>query len=108
VDLIDIRTVAVSGITGLAPALMGRPAARRRATTSAPFSSGPPAIIASAIMVGVVTGRIGVSFWTLHRSRLARRRHADLRRIAVQRTATAMQRAVKSAIRCIRWRTRIR
>ena len=71
-DVIDIQTVAVlMSTTGLAPALMGLPGAiakaRRGDTVGAWFMAAWLGyFVASAIMVGVVRGRIGANFWTLH------------------------------------------
>ncbi|HEX7558061.1 MAG TPA: diguanylate cyclase, partial [Usitatibacter sp.] len=71
-DLIDIRTVAVlMSTTGLAPSLLGLPGAlakaRRGDTIGAWFMvAWVGYFIASAVMVGVVRGRIGVTFLTLH------------------------------------------
>jgi diguanylate cyclase (GGDEF)-like protein len=71
-DLIDIRTVAVlMSTTGLAPSLLGLPGAlakaRRGDSIGAWFMvAWVGYFIASAVMVGVVRGRIGVTFWTLH------------------------------------------
>jgi diguanylate cyclase (GGDEF)-like protein len=71
-NLIDIQTVAVfMSTTGLAPALMGLPGALRKARRG--DSVGPwfmaawlGYFIASAILVGVVRGRVDANFWTLH------------------------------------------
>jgi diguanylate cyclase (GGDEF)-like protein len=71
-DLIDIQTVAVlMSTTGLAPSLMGLPGALAKARRG--DSVGTWFIVAwlgyfvaSAILVGVVRGRIGANFWTLH------------------------------------------
>jgi diguanylate cyclase len=71
-DLIDIRGVAVlMSTTGLAPALLGLPGAlakaRRGDSIGAWFMvAWVGYFIASAVMVGVVRGKIGVNFWTLH------------------------------------------
>ncbi len=71
-DLIDLRTVAVlMSTTGLAPSLLGLPGAlakaRRGDSIGAWFMvAWVGYFIASAVMVGVVRGRIGVTFWTLH------------------------------------------
>jgi diguanylate cyclase (GGDEF)-like protein len=72
VNLIDIQTVAVfMSTTGLAPALMGLQGAVRKARRG--DSVGTWFIVAwlgyfisSAVLVGVVRGRIGVNFWTMH------------------------------------------
>ncbi len=71
-DLIDIQMVALfMSTTGLAPALMGLPGALAKARRG--DSVGPwfmvawlGYFIASAILVGVVRGRVGVNAWTLH------------------------------------------
>src|SRR5262249_14418968 len=71
-DLIDIQVVAViMNTTGLAPALLGLPGALRKARRGDSVGAWFMAawlgyFIASAIMVGVVRGHIGVNFWTLH------------------------------------------
>jgi diguanylate cyclase (GGDEF)-like protein len=71
-DLIELRAVAIlMSTTGLAPALMGLPGALRKARRGDSVGTWFMAawlgyFIASAIMVGVVRGRIGVSFWTMH------------------------------------------
>jgi diguanylate cyclase (GGDEF)-like protein len=72
IDLIDIRAVAIfMTTTGLAPALMGLPGAIARARRG--DSVGTWFIVAwlgyfvaSAILVGVVRGRLDATFWTLH------------------------------------------
>jgi diguanylate cyclase len=72
VGLIDIQTVAVfMSTTGLAPALIGLPGALAKARRG--DSVGTWFIlawigyfIASAILVGVVRGKVGVNFWTMH------------------------------------------
>jgi class 3 adenylate cyclase len=71
-DVIDIQAVAVlMSTTGLSPGLLGLPGALARARRG--DSVGTWFIvawvgyfIASAVMVGVVRGRIGANFWTLH------------------------------------------
>ena len=104
-DLIDIRTVAVlMSTTGLAPSLLGLPGAfakaRRGDSIGAWFMAAWVGyFIASAIMVGVVRGRIGVTFWTLHSFQIgATLDMLIFMRIAVLRSATRhrdAQRAVK-------------
>lgn len=71
-DLIDIQTVAVlMSTTGLAPALVGLPGALAKARRGDSVGTWFMLawlgyFIASAILVGVVRGRIGADFWTLH------------------------------------------
>lgn len=71
-NLIDIQTVAIfMNTTGLAPALIGLPGAitmaRKGDSIGAWFIvAWLGYFIASAVLVGVVRGRIGVSLWTLH------------------------------------------
>src|SRR5258706_14913703 len=71
-DLIDIQTVALfMSTTGLAPALMGLPGAIAKARRGDSVGAWVMIawlgyFVASAILVGVVTGRTGVNFWTLH------------------------------------------
>ena len=71
-DWIDIRTVAVfMSTTGLAPALIGLPGAIAKARRGDSVGTWFLVawlgyFIASAILVGVVRGRIGAGFWTLH------------------------------------------
>jgi class 3 adenylate cyclase len=71
-DLIDIQAVAVlMSTTGLAPSLMGLPGALARARRGDTVGiwfivAWLGYFIASAILVGVVRGRIDANFWTLH------------------------------------------
>jgi diguanylate cyclase len=71
-DWIDIRAVAVfMSTTGLAPALIGLPGAIARTRRGDSVGSWFLVawlgyFVASAILVGVVRGRIGADFWTLH------------------------------------------
>jgi diguanylate cyclase (GGDEF)-like protein len=104
-DLIDIRTVAVlMTTTGLAPALLALPGAiakaRRGDTVGTWFIvAWVGYFIASAIMVGVVRGRIDANPWTLHSFQLgATLDMLIFMRIAVLRSATRhrdAQRAVQ-------------
>lgn len=104
-DLIDIRTVAVlMSTTGLAPALMGLPGALAKARRGDNVGTWFMVawlgyFIASAVMVGVVRGRIGVTFWTLHSFQIgATLDMLIFMRIAVLRSATRhrdAQRAVQ-------------
>ena len=71
-DLIDIKVVALfMSTTGLAPALLGLPGSLKKARRG--DSVGPwfmvawvGYFVASAILVGVVRGRIDATPWTLH------------------------------------------
>jgi diguanylate cyclase len=71
-NLIDLRVVAVlMSTTGLAPSLLGLPGALAKARRGDSIGTWfmiawVGYFIASAVMVGVVRGRIGVNFWTLH------------------------------------------
>jgi diguanylate cyclase (GGDEF)-like protein len=71
-DLIDIQAVAIFMSTiGLAPALLGLPGAIARARRGDSVGlwfmiAWAGYFIASAILVGVVRGRIDANFWTLH------------------------------------------
>ena len=71
-DLMDIQTVALfMSTTGLAPALIGLPGAvakaRRGDTVGTWFiAAWIGYFIASAILVGVVRGKVGANFWTMH------------------------------------------
>jgi class 3 adenylate cyclase len=94
VDLIDIQTVALlMSTTGLAPGLMGLPGALAKARRGDSVGGWFMAawfgyFVASAIMVGVVRGRIGVNFWTLHSFQIgATLDMVIFMRIAVLRTA---------------------
>jgi diguanylate cyclase (GGDEF)-like protein len=71
-DLIDIRMVALlMSTTGLAPTLLGLPGAlakaRRGDSIGAWFMiAWVGYFLASAVLVAVVRGHIGVNFWTMH------------------------------------------
>ncbi|QJR12374.1 hypothetical protein DSM104443_03460 [Usitatibacter rugosus] len=71
-DVIDLQVVAIlMTTTGLAPGLMGLPGAlamaRRGDSVGAWFMfSWLGYFVASAVMVGVVRGRVDANFWTLH------------------------------------------
>jgi diguanylate cyclase (GGDEF)-like protein len=102
-DLMDIRTVALlMTTTGLAPALMGLPGAlakARRGDTVGLWFIGAwlGYFVASAIMVGVVRGRIGVNFWTLHSFQIgATLDMLVFMRIAVLRSANRHQEALRA------------
>jgi diguanylate cyclase len=104
-DLIDLRVVAVlMSTTGLAPALMGLPGALAKARRGDSIGAWFMAawlgyFVTSAIMVGVVRGRIGADFWTLHSFQLgATFDMLIFMRIAVLRSAArhlVAQRAAK-------------
>ncbi len=72
VDLIDIRMVAVlMSTTGLAPTLLGLPGALAKARRGDSIgwwfmAAWVGYFIASAVLVAVVRGHIGVNFWTMH------------------------------------------
>jgi diguanylate cyclase (GGDEF)-like protein len=104
-DLIDIRTVAVlMSTTGLAPSLMGVPGALAKARRG--DNVGTWFIVAwlgyffaSAIMVGVVRGQIGVNFWSLHSFQIGATLDMMIfMRIAVLRSATRHQDAQRAAL----------
>ena len=71
-DLLDIRGVSVVMVTiGLLPSVFGVPGAltrmRRGDSVGAYFLlAWVGYFIASAIMIGVVTGRVGANFWSMH------------------------------------------
>jgi class 3 adenylate cyclase len=97
-DLIDIQTVAVlMSTTGLAPALMGVPGAlakARRGDSVGIWFIGAwlGYFIASAILVGVVRGRVDANFWTLHSFQIgATLDMLIFMHIALLRTATRMR-----------------
>jgi diguanylate cyclase (GGDEF)-like protein len=104
-DLIDIQTVAVlMSTTGLAPALMGLPGAiakaRRGDTVGAWFMiAWLGYFIASAVLVGVVRGRIGATFWTMHSFQIgATLDMLIFMRIAVLRSATRHRTAQRAVL----------
>jgi diguanylate cyclase (GGDEF)-like protein len=71
-DLIDIRAVALlMSTTGLAPTLLGLPGALAKARRGDIIGvlfmvAWVGYFLASAVLVGVVRGRIGANLWTLH------------------------------------------
>jgi class 3 adenylate cyclase len=96
-DLIDLQAVAVlMSTTGLAPALMGLPGALAKARRGDSvglwfIAAWVGYFIASAIMVGVVRGRVDANFWTLHSFQLgATLDMLVFMRIAVLRTAARL------------------
>ena len=104
VDLIDIQTVALfMSTTGLAPALMGLPGAIAKARRGDSVGwwfmiAWLGYFVASAILVGVVTGRTGVNFWTLHSFQIgATLDMLVFMRIALLRTATRHREAQRAA-----------
>ena len=71
-DLVDIKVVSIfMSTTGLAPALMGMPGAYAKARRGDSVGIWFMAawlgyFVSSMILVGVVTGRLGATYWTLH------------------------------------------
>ena len=103
-DLIDIQTVAIfMSTTGLAPTLLGLPGAlakaRRGDTVGYWFMAAWVGyFIASAVLVGVVRGRVGVNFWTMHSFQIgATFDMLCFMRIALLRTATRHREAQRAA-----------
>ncbi len=103
-DLIDIQAVAVlMTTTGLAPALMGLPGAMAKARRGDSVGGWFMVawlgyFVASAVMVGVVRGQIGVNFWSLHSFQVGTT--VDMlifMRIAVLRTASRHRDAQRAA-----------
>jgi class 3 adenylate cyclase len=97
-DLIDIQAVALlMSTTGLAPALMGLPGAlamaRRGDRVGIWFIvAWLGYFIASAVLVGVVRGRIDANFWTLHSFQLGATLDMVLfMQIALLRTAARLR-----------------
>jgi hypothetical protein len=72
VGLMDIQAVSIfMSTTGLAPALMGMPGAIAKARRGDRVGiwfliAWTGYFISSAILVGVVTGRLGATYWSLH------------------------------------------
>ena len=104
IDLMDIQTVAVfMSTTGLAPALLGLPGAlakaRRGDSIGAWFMvAWVGYFVSSAILVGVVRGRIGADFWTLHSFQFgATLDMLVFMRIALLRTAARHKEAQRAA-----------
>jgi diguanylate cyclase (GGDEF)-like protein len=103
-DLIDIRVVAIfMTTTGLAPSLLGLPGAiakaRRGDSVGTWFMvAWVGYFIASAILVGVVRGRLGADFWTLHSFQFgATLDMLIFMRIALLRTAARHRAAQRAA-----------
>ena len=103
-DVIDIRVVAVfMTTTGLAPALMGVPGAiaktRRGDHVGTWFIvAWSGYFVASAILVGVVRGRLDANFWTLHSFQFgATLDMLIFMRIALLRTAARHRAAQRAA-----------
>jgi diguanylate cyclase (GGDEF)-like protein len=104
-DLIDLRAVAVlMSTTGLAPALMGLPGALAKARRGDAIGTWFMAswvgyFIASAVMVGVVRGRVDANFWTLHSFQIgATLDMLIFMRIAVLRSATRHRDAQRAVL----------
>jgi diguanylate cyclase (GGDEF)-like protein len=103
-DLIDIRVIAIfMTTTGLAPALLGLPGAVARARRGDSIGTWfivawVGYFIASAILVSVVRGRLGVDFWTMHSFQFgATLDMLIFLRIAVLRTAARHHAAERAA-----------
>ena len=103
-DLIDLQAVAVlMSTTGLAPALIGLPGALAKARRGESvgwwfLAAWLGSFIASAILVGVVRGRVGATFWTLHSFQAgAPLDMLIFMRIAVLRSATRHRAAQQAA-----------
>jgi diguanylate cyclase (GGDEF)-like protein len=103
-DWIDIRVVAVfMTTTGLAPALIGLPGAIAKARRGDSVGTWFMVawlgyFIASAILVGVVRGRLGADFWTLHSFQFgATLDMLIFMRIALLRTAARHRAAQRAA-----------
>ncbi|HSV69284.1 MAG TPA: diguanylate cyclase [Methylibium sp.] len=100
-DLISLQFVsAVVGSLGLAPALLGLPGALRRVRRG--DSIGWYFIVAwlgyfltTAVMVSMIKGRVGVSFWTLHSFQIG----ATLDMLLFMRILTLRFRAIHEAAR---------
>ena len=104
-DLIDIQTVAIlMTTTGLSPSLLGLPGALAKARRGDSVGGWFIAawlgyFIASAVMVGVVRGRIDANFWTLHSFQFgATFDMLVFMRIAVLRTAARHRQAQHAAL----------
>ena len=104
-DWIDIQTVAIfMSTTGLVPALMGLPGALARARRGDSvgwwfIAAWVGYFVASAILVGVVRGRIDAHFWTLHSFQVGAT--VDMlifMRIALLRTAARHREAQRAAL----------
>jgi diguanylate cyclase (GGDEF)-like protein len=71
-DLIDVHQVStVVGTLGLAPAVLGMPGAVARARRGDRvgwyfLAAWVGYFVATTVMVGLIKGRVGASFWTLH------------------------------------------
>ena len=103
-DLIDLRVVALlMSTTGLAPSLMGLPAAIVKARRGDSVGSWFIVawlgyFVASAVLVGVVRGRIGATPWTLHSFQIgATLDMLIFMRIAVLRSAARHRDAQRAA-----------
>ena len=103
-DLIDIRAVALlMSTTGLAPTLLGLPGALAKARRGDSIgwwfmAAWVGYFIASAVLVAVVRGHIGATFWTMHSFQVGAT--ADMiifLRIATLRSATRHRDAQRAA-----------
>jgi diguanylate cyclase (GGDEF)-like protein len=104
-DLIDIRVVAVfMTTTGLAPALIGLPGAIAKARRGDSVGTWFMVawlgyFISSAVLVGVVRGRVDANFWTLHSFQFgATLDMLVFMRIALLRTAARHRAAQRAAL----------
>jgi diguanylate cyclase (GGDEF)-like protein len=103
-DFIDIRIIAIfMTTTGLAPALLGLPGAIAKARRGDSVGTWFMVawlgyFVASAILVGVVRGRLGVDFWTMHSFQFgATLDMLIFMRIALLRTAARHRAAQRAA-----------
>ena len=103
-DFIDIETVGyLMNTVGLAPALLGVPGAYAKAKRGDSVGAWFLAawlgyFVASAIMVGVVRGKIGAGFWTMHSFQIgATFDMLIFMRIAVLRSAARLRATQRAA-----------
>ncbi len=100
-DLISLQAVsAIVGSVGLAPALLGLPGALRRVRRGDSIgwyfiAAWLGYFLTTAVMVQMIKGRIGVSFWTLHSFQIG----ATLDMLLFMRILTLRFRAIHAAAR---------